>query len=97
MKTIIITGGAGFIGSNFVIKFIKKYRIINIDKLTYASNINFLRKKSNLNKYKFYKLDINNTKKISLLIKKYKPKYLINFAAESHVDNSIKNSNKFFL
>ena len=95
MKTIIVTGGAGFIGSNFILKSIKKYRIINIDKLTYASNINFLKKISFLDNYKFYKFDINNTKKVSSLIKKYKPKYLFNFAAESHVDNSIKNANKF--
>ena len=95
MKSIIVTGGAGFIGSNFILQNINKYKIINIDTLTYASNQNYLKSVSKLKNYKFYKINILNTKKIINLIKKYKPIYIFNFAAESHVDNSIKNSDKF--
>ena len=95
MKNIIVTGGAGFIGSNFILQNINKYKIINIDTLTYASNQNYLKSVSKLKNYKFYKINILNTKKIINLIKKYKPIYIFNFAAESHVDNSIKNSDKF--
>ena len=95
MKNIIVTGGAGFIGSNFILQNINKYKIINIDTLTYASNQNYLKSISKSKNYKFYKINILNTKKIINLIKKYKPIYIFNFAAESHVDNSIKNSDKF--
>ena len=95
MKNIIVTGGAGFIGSNFILQNINKYKIINIDILTYASNQNYLKNVSKSKNYKFYKINILNTKKIINLIKKYKPIYIFNFAAESHVDNSIKNSDKF--
>ena len=95
MKNIIVTGGAGFIGSNFILQNINKYKIINIDTLTYASNQNHLKSVSKSKNYKFYKINILNTKKIINLIKKYKPIYIFNFAAESHVDNSIKNSDKF--
>jgi dTDP-glucose 4,6-dehydratase len=95
MKNIIVTGGAGFIGSNFILQNINKYKIINIDSLTYASNQNYLKSASKSKNYKFYKIDILNTKKIINLIKKFKPIYIFNFAAESHVDNSIKNSDKF--
>jgi dTDP-glucose 4,6-dehydratase len=95
MNTIIVTGGAGFIGSNFIKKNISRYKIINIDKLTYASNIKFLVDVSKFRNYKFYKADIEDTKKINKIIKNHKPKYLFNFAAETHVDNSIKSSDKF--
>ena len=97
MKTIFVTGGLGFIGSNFIKKNISKYRIINIDKVTYASNKKYLKDISTLENYKFYKLDINQTNKISKLIKIYNPTYIFNFAAESHVDNSITNSNAFMI
>lgn len=95
MKTIFVTGGLGFIASNFIKKNILKYRIINIDKVTYASNRKYIKNISILDNYKFYKLDINQTNKISKLIKIYNPTYIFNFAAESHVDNSISNSNAF--
>jgi dTDP-glucose 4,6-dehydratase len=58
MKTIIVTGGAGFIGSNFIKKNIGRYRIINIDKLTYASNIKFLNSIPKSKNYLFFKTDI---------------------------------------
>ena len=96
MNSIIVTGGAGFIGSNFIKKIISgNYNIINIDNLTYASNINYLKDINELKNYFFYKTDIVNKKKISKIINKFKPKYIFNFAAETHVDNSIKNSSAF--
>jgi dTDP-glucose 4,6-dehydratase len=96
MQNIIITGGAGFIGSNFIKKIIdKKYNIVNIDSLTYASNISYLNEIKNKKNYFFYKVNILEKKKIVNILEKHKPLYLFNFAAESHVDNSILDSFKF--
>jgi len=89
---LLVTGGAGFIGSNFIRYQIKEdlnYKIINLDKLTYAGNLNNLRDIENNPNYKFIKGDILDKKMIDTLIRKEKPDCLINFAAESHVDNSI--------
>jgi len=96
MKKIIITGGAGFIGSHIVYYFYKKYKnshIIVIDKLTYAGNLNNLGSLLHNKRIKFVKADIGNYK----LIKKtlYNTDLLINAAAESHVDNSFRNSEIF--
>ncbi|MDR1942549.1 MAG: dTDP-glucose 4,6-dehydratase [Endomicrobium sp.] len=91
-KTILITGGAGFIGSNFVPYFLKKYskyRIVNLDKLTYAGNLNNLKEIKHHPNYIFVKGDICDTKLINKIFKKYDIQGVIHFAAESHVDNSI--------
>ena len=95
-KNILITGGAGFIGSALVKKLVmKKFNIINIDKLSYASDLNNLKKIENLKNYKFIKLDISNFKKLKKIFDQYQPQYVINCAAESHVDRSIENSKDF--
>ena len=96
-KNILVTGGAGFIGSAIVKKLvaIKKYNIINIDKLSYASDLKNLKKIENSRNYKFIKIDISNFKKLKNIYDKYKPEYVVNCAAESHVDKSIKNSKDF--
>ncbi len=93
MKKVIITGGSGFIGTNLVNFLLSKnYYVINIDKLGYSSN----RYKKIKNKnYKFYKVDINNKKKIIRILIKHKPKAIFNLAAETHVDRSIDGPKNF--
>lgn len=94
MKNILITGGAGFIGSHLVKYFVSRYpnyNIINIDSLTYAGNLSNLKDFSNCPNYKFEKIDIINFKKIEKIFKKYKIDSVINLAAESHVDKSIQD------
>ena len=89
--TIMVTGGSGFIGSNFVIEWLGKYNetIINLDKLTYAGNPeNLVSLKENLN-HLFFKEDIANSSAVDKLLKEYNPRFIVNFAAESHVDRSI--------
>ena len=92
MKVILVTGGAGFIGSNFVTYFLKRNKnfiIVNIDKLTYAGNLDNLRYLEDSPRHHFIKGDICNSELINYLLRKYRPSYIINFAAESHVDRSI--------
>ncbi|MDA9882933.1 dTDP-glucose 4,6-dehydratase [Flavobacteriaceae bacterium] len=98
MKNILITGGAGFIGSHLVKHFTLKYpnyKIINFDILSYASDLSRLSTIENNKNYNFIKGDINDTNLLNEVFKKFKIDSVINLAAESHVDNSIKNPNKF--
>jgi dTDP-glucose 4,6-dehydratase len=98
MKTILVTGGAGFIGSNFVKLMLEKhpeYKIINIDALTYAGNLENLKDiDGNLN-YKFIKVDIRDREKIEEIFKNNEITSVVNFAAESHVDRSIDEPEVF--
>lgn len=97
-KTILLTGCAGFIGSNFVPYFLDKYpnyNIVNLDLLTYAGNLKNLKEcESNL-RYKFIKGDICNRELVEFIFSEYDIQGVIHFAAESHVDNSIKNPGIF--
>jgi len=97
-KTIIITGGAGFIGSHVVRLFVNKYpeyKIINLDKLTYAGNLENLNDIDSQPNYVFEKADITDIKQINDLFAKYMPDGIIHLAAESHVDRSIANPLEF--
>jgi dTDP-glucose 4,6-dehydratase len=94
---IFVTGGAGFIGSNFVINWLLESDeiLVNIDKLTYAGNLSNLDTLRNNNKHIFVHGDICNDELIIKLLYKYKPRVIINFAAESHVDRSIHGPKDF--
>ncbi len=97
-KYILITGGAGFIGSHLVKSFVMKYKnyfIINLDKLTYASDLNYLKDIEGNDNYYFLKGDVCDSILLDNLFSKFPIDYIIHLAAESHVDNSIKNPINF--
>ena len=93
-KTLLITGGAGFIGSHVVRLFVNKYphyKIVNVDVLTYAGNLENLSDVDELPNYCFEKVDIVDATAVDALFDKYQPQGVIHLAAESHVDRSIKD------
>jgi dTDP-glucose 4,6-dehydratase len=99
MKNVLVTGGAGFIGSNVINYILAKrddYNIVILDKLTYAGNLENLIASESKNNYHFIKGDISNMELVNYLFNKFDIKYIINFAAESHVDRSILGSEVFF-
>ena len=98
MQVILVTGGAGFIGSNFILNFLNnnsEIHVVNLDLLTYAGDLDNLKELENKLNYTFVKGDICERELVESLFKKYNFKGVIHFAAESHVDNSIKNPDAF--
>jgi len=99
MKTYLVTGGAGFIGSNFILYMLRKYKeavtIINVDCLTYAGNLENLKEVESFPNYIFIKKDIRDKEAILEIFKNYDIDYVVHFAAESHVDRSIRNPEVF--
>lgn len=94
---IVVTGGAGFIGSNFVLDWLRQCDepVINIDKLTYAGNLGNLASLMNDQRHIFVRADIADTPLISELLYEHAPRAILNFAAESHVDRSIYGPEDF--
>lgn len=99
MKTYLVTGGAGFIGSNFVLYLLDKYKddiqVINVDALTYAGNLENLKSVEKKSNYKFLKIDICDKNAVLDIFNTYDIDRVIHFAAESHVDRSIRNPEIF--
>ncbi|MBP5578708.1 MAG: GDP-mannose 4,6-dehydratase, partial [Ruminococcus sp.] len=96
--TIFVTGGAGFIGSNFIFHMLKTYpdyRIVCLDKLTYAGNLSTLEPVMKNPNFRFVKIDICDRDAVYKLFEEEKPDIVVNFAAESHVDRSIENPEIF--
>ena len=98
MKTILVTGGAGFIGSNFIYLLLDErpeYKVVCVDALTYAANIHTLNRAMENPNFVFYKEDIRNRDGIFKIFEETHPNIVVNFAAESHVDRSIENPGIF--
>lgn len=98
MKTILVTGGAGFIGSHFVKRVLDRYpeyKVINVDALTYAGNLENLKDIDSNENYTFVKADIRNRREIENIFQTYQIDMIVNFAAESHVDRSIEEPEVF--
>lgn len=90
MKTLLVTGGAGFIGANFVLQAVADgLRVVNLDKLTYAGNLDTLESLNGNDKHIFVQGDIGDRALVGTLLRQYRPSAIVNFAAESHVDRSI--------
>jgi dTDP-glucose 4,6-dehydratase len=96
-KTILVTGGAGFIGSNFILQWMERERskVVNLDKLTYAGNLHNLARVSSDRRYAFEEGDICDRAVVDGVLKKYQPGGIVHFAAESHVDRSIYGPDDF--
>jgi dTDP-glucose 4,6-dehydratase len=97
--TIIVTGAAGFIGSNFVLNWFENQdeKVVALDKLTYAGNLENLKSVETNKNFEFVHGDIGDSKLISDLLQKHQPRAIVNFAAESHVDRSIHGPDEFML
>lgn len=98
MKTYLVTGGAGFIGSNFIHYMLRRNQdihILNVDALTYAGNLENLSEYDQDSRYTFTHVDIRDKEALTQLFETYHPDYVVNFAAESHVDRSIEDPGAF--
>ena len=98
MKTYLVTGGAGFIGSNFIHYMLRRNQdihILNVDALTYAGNLENLSEYDQDPRYTFAHVDIRDKEALTRLFETHHPDYVINFAAESHVDRSIEDPGAF--
>src|SRR3989338_7244716 len=97
---IFVSGGAGFIGSNFIRYILKKHknvRILNYDKLTYSGNLDNLKDTAKDKRYQFKRGDVEEREHLTKILKEFKPDYIVNFAAETHVDRSIHIGAKEFI
>ena len=96
-NTIVVTGGAGFIGSNFILRWMERDSgsVVNLDKLTYAGNLHNLASIADDNRYEFIHGDIADRALMASLLERRKPQAIVHFAAESHVDRSIRGPEDF--